>query len=137
VLYDVLRKPAHRPSQAKSETPEAYGRRVLEAIAEDPERYYRRGLITRLENELDEARVDTWQTAVAIRDSRRLRVWPRNPDACVQWSRVCDYFAVCCGEQSIEDPVLLEKQSKKNIELDIVETMDDSRELLTQSSLRT
>jgi len=150
ILYDALRKPAHRPSQAKSETPEAYGCRVLEAIAEDPERYFRRGVIVRLENELDEARIDTWQTAVAIRDARRLNVWPRHTDSCVQWSRVCDYFAVCCGEQSIDDPVLFERRAKKHVELDAAlsemtfwhlngtsETVSDTRELLTQSSLRT
>jgi CRISPR/Cas system-associated exonuclease Cas4 (RecB family) len=135
VLYDALRKPAHRPMATKNETPEAYGRRVLEAITEDPERYYRRGLVTRLESELDEARVDTWQTAVAIRDSKRLKVFPRNPDACVQWSRVCDYFAVCCGEQSIDDPLLFRKNESKHVELDASEV--DGLELLTQSSLRT
>jgi hypothetical protein len=142
VLYDILRKPAHRPSQAKLETPEAYGRRVLDAIIEQPDKYYVRGVIVRLENELDEARADVWQTATAIRDARRLKVFPRNADSCVQWSRVCDYFAVCCGEQSIDDPVLFRKNEKKHVELDqdavrVFPGLSDTLELLTQSSLRT
>jgi hypothetical protein len=151
ILYDCLRKPAQRPSQAKAETPDAYGRRVLEAITESPERYYQRGVIMRLASELDEAKADVWQTAVALRDARRLKVFPRNPDSCVQWSRACDYLAVCCGEASIDDPVLFRKQEKKHIELDVTigndrpgrdGTIADGKgraglELITQSSLRT
>jgi hypothetical protein len=156
VLYDALRKPAHRPMTTKNETPEAYGRRCLDAIIEQPEKFFRRGVITRLESELDEARADVWQTATAIRDARRLKVWPRNADSCIQWSRVCDYFAVCCGEQSIDDPVLFRKNEKKHVELEadvvrgLVEILPGelpvmprggnvsaTLELLTQSSLRT
>lgn len=148
VLYSVLRKPAHRPSQAKSESPESYGRRVLQAIQEDPDRYYQRGVIPRLQADIDEAKADVWQTATALRDARRLRVFPRNPDACVQWSRTCDYLAVCCGEADIGDPVLFRRQDKKHIELDsetvcVGGLIDGDAifrrelELITQSSLRT
>jgi len=176
VLYDAIRKPDLLPLKAtpvelrkytkptkkdpvsrlyanqreSDETPDEYFRRCLDAIKEDPERYFRRGVITRLESELDEARADVWQTSTAIRDARRLRVFPRNADSCIQWSRVCDYFAVCCGEQSIDDPVLFRKNEKKHVELDGLsadmmtiwypdgtsETKPDTRELLTQSSLR-
>jgi hypothetical protein len=171
ILYDALRKPDLLPMKATpvelrkytkptkkdpvsrlyanqrdtDETPDEYFRRCLDAIKEDPERYFRRGVITRLESELDEARADVWQTATAIRDARRLKVFPRNADSCVQWSRVCDYFAVCCGEQSIDDPVLFRKNEKKHVELntpDVIDTSHDDSvavtqlELLTQSSLR-
>jgi len=177
VLYDALRKPDLLPLKATpvelrkytkptkkdpvsrlyanqrevDETPDEYFRRCLDAIKEDPERYFRRGVITRLESELDEARADVWQTATAIRDARRLKVFPRNADSCVQWSRVCDYFAVCCGEQSIDDPVLFAKNEKKHVELDEAgigsarlgragpgeARQAEAREVLTQSSLRT
>lgn len=137
VLYDVLRKPQHRPLEVgrrrkTPETPEEYFARCLAAIVEAPEKYYVRGVITRLESELEEARFDVWQTATAMRDSKRLRIYPRNPDSCVQWSRACDYLSVCCGEASIDDPFLFKQKEKKHSELD-----SSDEDLLTQSSLRT
>ena len=76
VQYDVLRRPMHKPSVAKSETPDHYGERVLAAIAEDPERYYARRTIVRLQDEMVEADHDMWQTGIAIRDARRLQMFP-------------------------------------------------------------
>lgn len=145
-LYDVLRRPDLRPFVAtpvdlrkytkptakepvsrlyanqrdRDETPEEYGARCLEAIMEAPDRYYQRGVITRLDDELVEAQRDVWQTATAMRDAKRLRIYPRNPDACVQWSRTCDYLSVCCGEASIDDPVLFQIAERKHSELDAV-----------------
>jgi len=105
VLYDVLRKPAPRPS-AKGESPETYQQRCLDAIVADPDRYYQRGTIVRLETDAREAAVDVWQTAGAIREARRLNVWPKNPDACMPWGRMCEFLGVCCQEQSLDDPGL-------------------------------
>lgn len=158
VLYDVLAKPAQQPQMATppelrkytkptkkepvprlyanqrevDETPDEYFVRCLEAITADPERFYQRGIITRLESEMEEAQLDVWQTATAMRDSKRLRVFPRNPDACMSWSRACDYLSVCCGEADINDPFLFRQKEKKHSELD-----SNDEDLLTQSSLRT
>jgi hypothetical protein len=179
VIYDVLRKVDQEPLKATppesrkytkptksdpvsrlyanqrevDETPEEYGARCLAAIVANPEKYYQRGVVTRLESERYEASQDTWQTAQTLRDARRLKVFPRNPDACMQWSRACDYLSVCCGEASIDDPVLFQKEEKKHTELDLNGIGNDSfgldgtvvygkgsageLELLTQSSLRT
>lgn len=178
VLFDVLRKPDQDPLKATppesrkytkptksdpvsrlyanqrevDETPEEYGARCLAAIVANPEKYYQRGIVTRLESERYEAAQDIWQTAQTLRDARRLRVFPRNPDACVQWSRACDYLSVCCGEASIDDPVLFQKEEKKHTELDLNgigngrigldgtgldgKGVAGSLELVTQSSLR-
>jgi hypothetical protein len=146
VLYDILRKPDLRPFKAtpvelrkytkptakdpvsrlysnqreRDETPEEYFDRCMAAIVEAPDKYYQRGVVTRLGNEIDEASRDVWQTATAMRDAKRLRIYPRNPDACVQWSRECDYLSVCCGEASIDDPLLFRVEPKKHSELDAV-----------------
>ena len=134
-LFDVLRKPGQKPSVAKQETPERYGERVLEAICEDPERYYARREIVRLEKDAFEAATDLWQTASAIRDARRLRVFPRNADACMQWSRECQYLNICAGIADANDPVMYVVEPKKHGELDMADFVGDL-ELLTQSSAR-
>jgi len=131
-LYDVLRKPQHRPSEKKNETPDAYERRVLEAISEKPAYYYQRGVISRLDEQVRESEVDNWQTSQGILASRRLKMWPRNADSCMQWHRECDYFAVCSGVARIDDGMLFRRQAPH----EELAAESQSLELLTQSSMR-
>lgn len=129
--WDVLRRPAHRPSK-KGEAPDAFRDRVLEAIRAEPEKYYQRGNVVRLDADLQEADRDVWLTAIQIREARRLGAWTRNPDACMQYGRACDFLPVCCGEAEIGDPVLYQIRTRRHTELDRA-----TDEHLTQSSLRT
>jgi hypothetical protein len=162
VLYDVLYKPKLKPLQAtpvdqrkytkatknepshlyanqrdRDETPEEYGQRVLQSIAEAPDKHYQRREIVRLQSEREEARADTWQTACAIRDARRLKVFPRNPDSCFQWFRECDYFKACSGQIDINDPLFYRRVERRHEELDSDSpTNSDALILLTQSAIR-
>jgi hypothetical protein len=159
VLYDCLRRVALEPFSAtpeelrkytkptksdpvprlyanqrdRDESPQEFEARCLTAIAADPEKYYQRGTVVRLEEELREAMADNWQTAGLIRDARRLQVYPRNPDACVQWSRTCDYFNVCTGTSRIDDPMMFLQLESPHEELSEATGLA----LLTQSALRT
>lgn len=125
-LYDVVRKPGRR---VKSATPEdkrkyrkdgalyagqreedesiaSYKDRLREAIANEPDKYYQRSIIVRLPDELDHHHKDIWLVAQHMRDAIRLGSHPRNADACIQYSRPCDYFDVCTGVQDIGDDYL-------------------------------
>lgn len=122
-LYDVIRKPSLKPlratpeesrkytkdgrlyanQRAEDETPEEYEARLTEEVAADPDRYYQRGQVVRLESEEHEARLDAWQLARAIRESELQGAHPRNPDACMRYGRVCPYFDVCSGTASLDD----------------------------------
>lgn len=117
--------------QTRPETPEEYGQRCLDAIAEKSDYYYARGLVVRLEADEKEAAADVWQTASQMRESKRLSIYPRNPDSCVQWSRDCDYLGVCSGIADINDPLFF-KQEAANVELDGA----DDLSLLSQSAMR-
>src|SRR5208337_5307291 len=77
--------------QTTPETPEAFYKRVLAAIAEDPDRYYQRSNPVRLHDERSESDFDVWSTATQILQSKTFDMWPRNPDSCMQWGRACDY----------------------------------------------
>jgi hypothetical protein len=91
--------------QTRLETPEEYGARIRLAIVEEPDAYFQRSEVVRLLDEEREAAADTWQIAARIRDARRTGVAPRNPDACVRWSRYCPYFPVCTNETTLDNPV--------------------------------
>jgi hypothetical protein len=54
------------------ETVDEYRDRVRAAIAEDPERYYQRGLVVRLEAQLAEADAELWQLGQTLREHHRL-----------------------------------------------------------------
>jgi hypothetical protein len=121
-LYDVLAKPKLRPyevskKRVEPETPEEFRARCLAAIAEDPNAYFRRGEVVRLQAEAEEALFDDWQTAQQMREAERLGRFPRNPDACMKWGRPCDFFDVCAGEASIEDPTRFRRPEHVNPEL--------------------
>lgn len=122
-LYDVLSKPALRPykatpnedrkykkdgtlyanQRAEDETPEEFRQRLLEALAENPNRYLARGEVVRLEQEMAEALWDVWQLGVQLREAKSAGRHPRNPDACVRYGRTCPFFDVCTGAASLED----------------------------------
>lgn len=122
--------------QSRPETPEEYGARCLDAISEDPARYYARGVVIRLEADEREAAVDTWNTASQMREARRLRIYPRNPDSCIQWSRECDYLNVCAGMASIDDPLLFRYEEAHPELIEEGAELSDDLSLLTQSSMR-
>jgi hypothetical protein len=157
--YDVLGRPQLRPLRAtplesrkytketktepsrlyanqrdRDETPEEYGRRCLDAIVAEPDAYYQRAIPVRLFQEQHECAVDVWQTSQTMREARRLNVYPRNPDACFQWNRSCDFLLVCAGDVPIDDPLLFRREEKANEELEDV--FEEDRVVLTQSSMR-
>ncbi len=121
-LYDVLGKPGQKPLQPGktrkvAETPGEYRVRIAEAIAEDPNRYYQRGEVVRLETETQDALFDIWQTAQQINEAKQADRAPRNPDACVRWGRTCEFFDVCTGVASLDDPLLFKKSERTHPEL--------------------
>lgn len=124
-LYDVLGKPGQKPLKATpadkrkyvkatgalyagqreaDETPAEFRARVLESVAGDPEGYFQRGDVVRLEQEMADAMLDVWQLAQELRAAELVSRWPRNPGACVQYGRTCAYFDVCTNCASLDDP---------------------------------
>ena len=122
-VYDVLAKPGQRPYKAtppesrkykangelytnqrdRDETPEEYRERLLAAIGEDPTRYFARGEVVRLESEIEEALTDIWELGQQVREAKLAGRAPRNPGACMNYNRECEFFSVCSGEADIND----------------------------------
>lgn len=87
----------------RPETPAEYGERCREAIKLDPDKYYQRAQIVRLEAEEADAARDMWQFASLIHRARVEGIAPRNPDACQRYGSVCPYWQACVGEVSLDD----------------------------------
>lgn len=136
-IYDVIGKPRIRPykatpiedrkytkagalyanQRAEDESIEDFRARLRADIADKPDRYYQRGEVFRTEEENREAACDLWQIAHNIRDCQLSGTWPRNPDNCWKYERACDYWPVCVGECSIEDPIRYRKSETPHEEL--------------------
>jgi hypothetical protein len=143
-LYDVIRKPALIPYKAtpeesrkytkptkaepvprlyagqreKDETPEEYGMRLTEDIAADPGKYFQRRTIVRLEHDDAAHEVDVADTALMIAHCVEHAAWPRSPNACERFGRLCDFHDVCSGTASIDDEVRFMSKTKQHEELE-------------------
>lgn len=102
----------HANQRAGDESPMDFQARVAEAIAKEPDSYYKRGTVVRLDNEMREHQLDIWHQANSMREMANEGLAPRNPDACIQYNRTCDYFDVCTGVASIDDPRLFQIQAQ-------------------------
>jgi hypothetical protein len=127
VWYFVVVKPSHEPKKAtpveerkytkagalyanqraEDETLAEYMARLTEVMTEDR---FHRFQVSRLEASLEDAREDTAQTMAAVEVSKKLQLWPRNPDACEDRGHMCPYFAVCTRRASLDDATLYRKE---------------------------
>ncbi len=128
-IYDAIRKPSILPLKATpeeskkytkptraepvprlyanmretDETPDEYRGRLRTDIASNPDRYFQRQTIVRLEADDSAHADDTTHTAEMIRFAESRNAWPRTPGACLRYGRMCDYHDVCSGNASIDD----------------------------------
>jgi hypothetical protein len=136
VLYDVLVKPAQRPLKAtptesrkytkdgrlyaaqrdRDETLDEYRERVAAEIEGDPEKYFKRVEVVRLEAEQEEYAFDLWATARTMRESELAGRAPRNMDSCERPGR-CPYWSHCYESASLDDPSLFKKLANVHPEL--------------------
>ncbi len=121
-LYDVLVKPGQKPlkantKRAEDETPEEYMARCFEAMAKDLPGYFAREMVVRLEEEERDGLYDIWQTAAEIYEGQKAGRAPRNPKACFDYHRPCDFWTVCAGEASLDDPTRFRLIENVNPEL--------------------
>ena len=101
----------------EDETVDAFRERVRAAITADPSRYFIRGCVDRLDEEMAEHGWDTWHTAKNMREVELSGCAVRNPDACVQLTHTCDFFEVCTGSASLDDPKLFIRGESSHPEL--------------------
>ncbi len=101
------------------ETPEEFFQRIADAIATNPDAWYARAEVVRLDSEIVEHQADTWALARIIRENQLAQRWPRNPEACIRYGRTCSYWGVCVGEASLDDGSLFERRESGHAELTV------------------
>lgn len=89
--------------QTRAETPEELYQRVREDISSQPDRYFRRQEVPRLDADLVEYLGDMWSVGREIAEAQNNGRWPKNPRSCDNYG-TCPYFEVCAGRESIDNP---------------------------------
>jgi hypothetical protein len=102
----VLAEPPRYKANIRTadETPDEYRTRVMQAIAANPDAYLVRQPVARLDSALADYRLDLWQLAARMREDANAGRYPRNTNACERWGRFCEFFDVCAGTASLDDP---------------------------------
>lgn len=123
VLYDVIAKSKLRPYEKNSkreavETPEEFKQRLIEQVAEVPDRFYQRGEVVRLEEERREFLFEVWQQAKLLQESRVAGFAPRNTASCFTWGKPCPYWAHCAEGASLDDTTKFRKLEHVHPELE-------------------
>lgn len=88
----------HANQRETDETPDEFFERCADAIGADPSAFYIRGDVVRTPDEMHRARREIWKTAKSLRATQREQLSVRNPDACMKFGSVCEYFQLCAGE---------------------------------------
>jgi hypothetical protein len=86
--------------QTRPETPHEYEERVVEVLRANRDGFFAQRDVPRLDSDLIDYMGDAWAVSQEILFRRRVKCWPRNPDAC-KILGTCEYFALCCGRSSV------------------------------------
>ena len=100
VLYDVFRRPSIRLKQ--KETPDEYGKRLLQDITDRPTFYFARREIARLDQQLDRFNNELEQLARSIQNMMRDKTWFHCEGQCeATWH--CPFLKICYHNVAVED----------------------------------
>lgn len=128
--------------RAADETVEEHRLRVRADIQANPEKYYQRGRIVRMEKEERAAAKNTWILARWIREVQLdgrddPEAWPQNVDACHTYGNACDFWGVCSGSLSLDDPHRFTRVDAQHTELSNDDDGKRHLPLITMSSMKT
>lgn len=114
------------------ECPRLYGMRFLADMRANPDKYFARRIVPRLDSELLEFAEELWQTCKEINNTRTTNAHYRNSGACMTYGRACDYLGICSGYDTPES----DKWSKTRDVHGELATLNDGLNVITNSRLR-
>ena len=115
------------------EDSELFGYRVAFECRSDPNRYFARRTIPRLESELTEYAAELWDTAKDVLTTRQTGRNTRSSGSCMAYGRACEYLGICSGYDTPESDKW-QKRASVHSELTTLEC--DGRDVLSHSRIR-
>lgn len=114
------------------ESPELYARRLAAETTAEPQKYFARRSVPRLDSEVLDYASELWQIADEIRLARVNDRHFRNSSACMEFGRPCEYLGICSGHDSPDSDRWRRAESVH----DELEGVGDGRDVLTNSRIK-
>lgn len=111
-----------------------YEHRLAHDAIKRGERYFQRQSVPRLIEDLVEYSKEAWGHALEIKRNEEEGWHPRNSDACLDYGSTCQYFGLCTGSESVEDPTW---SRSVNVHAELPELTGDGKDILTNSRIST
>jgi hypothetical protein len=115
------------------ETPYLYFLRLSAETMAEPERYFQRRMVPRLDSEVAEYATELWQIADEIRMARINRRHFRNSEACIAYGRPCEFLGICSGHDTPDS----DKWTRATEVHGELPGIGDGRDTLTNSRIKT
>ena len=116
------------------ECPELYAMRLARETLDDPDKYFQRRMIPRLDSDITEYAEELWEVGQSIISARGREAHYRNSGACMEWGTPCQFLGICSGYDS-PDSDKWQRAEHVHDELPIVDGID-SKTILTNSRVR-
>lgn len=118
VLYDIIWKPALRRLVGRKtkpdETLEEFNQRIINEVKSTPSEYFTRVSVNRTASSLVEYEKELLSQFFA---SDPVKTRYRNPNACMNFNSLCQFFDVCMDPHAAEMRNVFHKRDKKHPEL--------------------
>jgi len=111
-----------------------YEIRLAAETLENPEKYYQRRIIPRLDDDLAEYAAEMWDVGQSLLHARQNNAHYRNSGACMNYNTPCTFLGVCRGYDSIDSDKWKRKELRHS-ELP-VEFDDGGLNVLTNSRIK-
>lgn len=114
------------------ECPELYAMRLARDCIDNPDKYFQRRPIPRLDSDITEYAGELWEVGQAILSARNRNAHYRNSGACMEYNTPCRFLGICSGYDN-PDSDKWRKVENVHDELPI----DGGRDVLSNSRLKT
>lgn len=96
----------HANQRDRDETVGEFGMRCFQELVGNPDSYFHRVRVVRLEHEMREHELTDWQTVEAMRREHELGHYPMNHDSCWKFNSACEFLGPCSNTASVSDETL-------------------------------
>lgn len=86
----------------ESENAELYELRLTADVLAEPQKYYARRIIPRLDNEILEWAGDLWDLTQDLLATKRRGRWPKTSAACMSYGSPCEFLGICSGHDTAD-----------------------------------
>lgn len=111
-----------------------YEFRLLRECLDEPQKYFQRRPIPRMDSDLLEHATEMWEIGQAILDARNKNRHFKNHRSCFTYNSPCEYLPLCCGVDT-EESDKWERVESVHTELPLLN--GDGRSVLTNSRIGT